>query len=508
MLSASFADSPLYSWLGGKGYCVRLSEHADGVLPGGSSWVLQPAPVGIPRLAELDDVYCTSPAETWCAAYFWMIQLISGTAGGDIDRGVLSPGEQATFTILVILSALLWSQIIGSFCDVITNMRPEETAFHQRMDSLNRYCRLNGFDTPTRRRLREFLLRTRAVQAADSQRDLLNVMSPKIRGEIALQVSGPWLTRIPFLKAVEIECMANIALSLQSAIFAPSEVLASDSLYFVSRGTAVVSGLVKVGGSVFGDDCVLANPGLRSAPARCLTYTDVSYVQREDLLAVIQSSRAGTDRQGNPVEVNAYPEAIVRLRWHCIRVALVRFIRKSAEQENQSFDGLRRSGWASAFLKLAAPTYSAEEGALAPSAADEGGTPQAAGDASERTGSEASTGCKRSLLKRASTSARSLVARAGSQEGRPSVALSEASEGVNGAAGRATHPVGTCNSRSTDEREMRGAPPLSGAASSGRETRTIRQSAPPSAQLTGTAAAGRLVDDSSKTDALATVMRL
>ena len=44
--------------------------------------------------------------------------LVSGAAGGDVDRGLLKPLEQAFFTVLVVASALLWSVIIASFCDV------------------------------------------------------------------------------------------------------------------------------------------------------------------------------------------------------------------------------------------------------------------------------------------------------------------------------------------------------------------------------------------------------
>ena len=46
-----------------------------------------------------------------------MIMLVSGAAGGDVDRGLLKPLEQAFFTVLVVASALLWSVIIASFCD-------------------------------------------------------------------------------------------------------------------------------------------------------------------------------------------------------------------------------------------------------------------------------------------------------------------------------------------------------------------------------------------------------
>lgn len=203
-LSTSFADCQLFTWKGSKGYCVRASDIGEdesaarfGILtsrPGippqlahGHDWRLEP-PSDIPDYAHITDIYCVSPFELWSASYYWMIMLISGASGGDTNRGDMYPSEQYIFTGLVVASALVWSQIIASFCDVLCNLNPEASAFRQRMDHLNRYCRNSKFDTDTRRRLREYLFRARQVQVEESQHELMLLMSPKLQGELSLQV--------------------------------------------------------------------------------------------------------------------------------------------------------------------------------------------------------------------------------------------------------------------------------------------------------------------------------
>ena len=53
----------------------------------------------------------------------------------------------------------------------------------------------------------------------------------------------------------------------------------------------------------------------------------VSAISREDLFALFASMRQGTDRHGHIAHIPRYPRAINRLRWHAIRLAVVRSIR-------------------------------------------------------------------------------------------------------------------------------------------------------------------------------------
>lgn len=163
------------------------------MLPRGTKWVLyDSALIHDQQLAEsLGPIYCASPRTLWLFAYYYMIMLISGAAGGELMLGSFTAPEQACFTLLVIFSALLWSQIIASFCDVFSNMHPDLAAFRRRMDELNKYCHEKNLDSNMRRRLREYIDLHHPVADKLSQRELLCHMSPKLQGELELQARPP-----------------------------------------------------------------------------------------------------------------------------------------------------------------------------------------------------------------------------------------------------------------------------------------------------------------------------
>ena len=51
--------------------------------------------------------------------------MVSGTAGGDTNQWDMRSYEQLSFTLINVLSCLLMSRIIASFCDVLSNLNPE-----------------------------------------------------------------------------------------------------------------------------------------------------------------------------------------------------------------------------------------------------------------------------------------------------------------------------------------------------------------------------------------------
>ena len=321
VLTTTLADSPAFTWLAAKGYCVQTESPET--LRHTATWELQPPPV-MPELAHLDDVYCVSAFELWIASYYWMMQLISGSAGGETNQFDLTSTEQVVFTFLTICSCMLSSQIIASFCDVLSNLNPDNTTFRNRMDHLNRFGRQKKLSHDARRRLREYLIRTKNVQSGESQRELISLMSPKLQGELSLQVSGPWLLTVPFLKNAETQCAVQIALALRSRVYVPTELLPADCMYMVSTGMVVHMGRIYGGGQMWGTDSILCRVDLRSRPARALTYVEVDYIHREDILEVVHSFHMWTLADGSEVAVVDYPLAVRRARWYTVRLGIIR----------------------------------------------------------------------------------------------------------------------------------------------------------------------------------------
>ncbi|KOO22153.1 voltage-gated ion channel superfamily [Chrysochromulina tobinii] len=289
VLGGSLAETPLDTWKGSKKFCVQTDDPHDvnnEFFQPYKTWVLMPPPSN-PDIAHLTDVWCVGPYELWVMTFYWMIMLISGAAGGDTDAIYMNPSESMLFMFCTIVACLINSVIIASLCDVLSNMNPEGVAFRNSMDQLNRYCRKHKLAQPTRIKLREYLYRSEHVQVCKSQQALMMLLSQKLQGELSLQVNGPWLMTIPFLRGIETACSVLISLKLESMVFVPTELLPADAMYHVSKGTVIYRGPVLLGGSVFGDDCILQRISLRSLPARALTYVDVTRVTCENLLSIV-----------------------------------------------------------------------------------------------------------------------------------------------------------------------------------------------------------------------------
>ena len=334
VLGVSLAETPLYTWKGSKKFCVQTDDPHDvnnEFFQPYKTWVLMPPPSN-PDIAHLTDVWCVGPYEMWVLTFYWMIMLISGAAGGDTDARYMNPSESMLFMFCTIVACLINSVIIASLCDVLSNMNPEGVAFRNSMDQLNRYCRKHKLGQPTRIKLREYLYRSQHVQVGKSQQALMMLLSQKLQGELSLQVNGPWLMTIPFLRGIEAACSVRISLTLEPMVFVPTELLNADAMYHVSKGTVIHRGLVLLGGSVFGDDCILQRISLRSLPGRALTYVDVTRVTRKNLLSIVYDKVDGASGASAAFK---YPLAADKVRWSAIWLAMRRWALQYLEKERK-----------------------------------------------------------------------------------------------------------------------------------------------------------------------------
>ena len=191
---------------------------------------------------------------------------------------------------LMLLGAMMWGNVIATFCGIIATLNPAEVEYRQTMDDLNRFMRLQSLPQEMRRRLREYFHQTKHLQQAASHRSLLATMSPTLQGEVALQVNSRWLSRVWFLRGVEDPFMVQVALHLHAMVFAPGELAAAGYLYIVHRGVALYLGRVVNAGKVWGEDMILNAERLRyNIAARALNYLEVYIIGRRELFEVAQA---------------------------------------------------------------------------------------------------------------------------------------------------------------------------------------------------------------------------
>lgn len=84
------------------------------------------------------------------------------------------------------MGALLWTKILASFCDIISNGDPEGLKFRQNLDELNLFIESHELPASMARRMREFVHAQRYCQMRLDTAKSLGILSPSLRVEVML----------------------------------------------------------------------------------------------------------------------------------------------------------------------------------------------------------------------------------------------------------------------------------------------------------------------------------
>ena len=166
-------------------------------------------------------------------------------------------------------------------------MNPESNSFKLTMNALNRYIYINKLDPAMAQRLRDYFHRTRHMFGSSSSTEVLRRLSPKMQGDVLLRVNEEWLQHVPWLAEEDSAFLAEVVLALVPAVFPPEESIDYSALFVLTSGMAIHGGVVLQKGRVWGEDMLLALPVLRNrASARALSYVEVFYIDRDNLLRI------------------------------------------------------------------------------------------------------------------------------------------------------------------------------------------------------------------------------
>lgn len=137
ILQAMLTEDKMTTWLGDRAYCTPV---------------------------------CTDPWLIYSASFYWSVMTLTSVGYGDIAANANNYTELWVASSIMLVSAMVWAQKIGTFCGIVAVLDPEGKAFRATLDSLNVYMTQENLPTEMRRRLREYFFNSKHRRLVERQR--------------------------------------------------------------------------------------------------------------------------------------------------------------------------------------------------------------------------------------------------------------------------------------------------------------------------------------------------
>jgi len=332
-LQASF--DKLNTWLGAEGLCVPLPSDGTGVTMDDASALLEGCPA--PKQCEFrlcedgwceGGTICESPGTNYLLAMYWATVTITSVGYGDIHATAGNKVELVMATIMVLMGAVLWASLVGTFCGLAAQLDPDIKERRERLSVLNAFMTESGLPSFLRYRLREFLFEADDIYKAKRARLLLEQVSPALQGEVALTVSIHRLETVWYLSKAPTVLKIDLASKLRPVLIPQGEQAPPGFLYILERGTALYQARVLHTPAMWGDDILLQDEALQlNFAAQAMSYCWVWLLDPESLASVFDT-----------FPDVAKPLDEIRRRW-VLRRRLVRAAERASFAEGHTFHG-------------------------------------------------------------------------------------------------------------------------------------------------------------------------
>ncbi|XP_012729518.2 potassium voltage-gated channel subfamily H member 7 isoform X1 [Fundulus heteroclitus] len=230
------------------------------------------------------------------ALYFTFSSLTS------VGFGNVSPNtnSEKIFSICVMLiGSLMYASIFGNVSAIIQRLYSGTARYHAQMLRVKEFIRFHQIPNPLRQRLEEYFQHSWTyTNGIDMNTEVLKGFPECLQADICLHLNQNLLENCKAFEGATKGCLRALAMRFRTTHAPPGDTLVHSgdvltALYFLSRGSIeilkddiVVAILGK--NDIFGEmihQCT--TPGKSNADVRALCYCDLSTIQREDLLEVL-----------------------------------------------------------------------------------------------------------------------------------------------------------------------------------------------------------------------------
>ena len=242
--------------------------------------------------ADDNDEHVTARSLYFTALYL-ATMTISTVGYGDVTPQ--TEPERVFLTVGMLVGASVYAYIVGSICSVIASMNYRETEFQELMDRLNLFIKEAKIDTDLAGRLRAFFRYRRKVTNQISWGELLDLMSPSMRQEVATQINTAWLIKVEIFHGIPEQVAIELSFNFELETFPPEEHIIgerdeSTKLFVLKSGVVMCKGRVRTIGdnACFGED-MLWRTMQRGYKAVSLTFCDCFTLRKDTLERVMDN---------------------------------------------------------------------------------------------------------------------------------------------------------------------------------------------------------------------------
>ena len=242
--------------------------------------------------ADDNDEHVTARS-LYLTALYLATMTISTVGYGDVTPQ--TEPERVFLTVGMLVGASVYAYIVGSICSVIASMNYRETEFQELMDRLNLFIKEAKIDTDLAGRLRAFFRYRRKVTNQISWGELLDLMSPSMRQEVATQINTAWLIKVEIFHGIPEQVAIELSFNFVLETFPPEEHIIgerdeSTKLFVLKSGVVMCKGRVRTIGdnACFGED-MLWRTMQRGYKAVSLTFCDCFTLKKDTLKRVMDN---------------------------------------------------------------------------------------------------------------------------------------------------------------------------------------------------------------------------
>jgi len=241
----------------------------------------------------------------YITCFYFTSYTITSVGYGDI--GPANILERIVCTFMIFASGISWALVLAQVTSIIGHMDSEEQCFRKMMDELNFFMDDRSLPSIMRQRLRSFILSNKNVRRRNTQLQVLDKMTPTVKGEVCFEINKIWLSGVIVLKEllhiVEVQgrcrlrdLLVDISQNLRTEVHAQGEVFGKHhTLYIVSRGLAGRVSRVFGQGSHWGFDSFLLSEAsdhlIQPTKTVALTYMELQVLEKVNFSLMLEKHK-------------------------------------------------------------------------------------------------------------------------------------------------------------------------------------------------------------------------